>query len=107
MHEPVNVRQYCKVLLVVIVNIYFVGVVRGIGFRPGEVLLSRLANSACFGGILFCRPLLTFCTHSSFSSPEPGYYEDGSFGIRIENVVLVVPSKPKVPPLTQKGIFSF
>ncbi|KPP70686.1 Xaa-Pro aminopeptidase 1-like [Scleropages formosus] len=24
-----------------------------------------------------------------------GYYEDGSFGIRIENVVLVVPAKPK------------
>ncbi|KAM8773722.1 xaa-Pro aminopeptidase 1 isoform 1-T1 [Acanthopagrus schlegelii] len=28
-------------------------------------------------------------------SDEPGYYEDGSFGIRIENVVLVVPTKPK------------
>nr|XP_019940027.1 PREDICTED: xaa-Pro aminopeptidase 1 isoform X1 [Paralichthys olivaceus] len=28
-------------------------------------------------------------------SDEPGYYEDGSFGIRLENVVLVVPSKPK------------
>ncbi|XP_043970458.1 xaa-Pro aminopeptidase 1 isoform X1 [Gambusia affinis] len=28
-------------------------------------------------------------------SDEPGYYEDGSFGIRIENVVLVVPAKPK------------
>uniref|UniRef100_A0A6I8P7Q9 Xaa-Pro aminopeptidase 1 n=1 Tax=Ornithorhynchus anatinus TaxID=9258 RepID=A0A6I8P7Q9_ORNAN len=26
---------------------------------------------------------------------EPGYYEDGSFGIRIENVVLVVPTKTK------------
>ncbi|KAK2098972.1 Xaa-Pro aminopeptidase 1 [Saguinus oedipus] len=26
---------------------------------------------------------------------EPGYYEDGSFGIRIENVVLVVPVKTK------------
>lgn len=22
-------------------------------------------------------------------SPEPGYYEDGAFGIRIENVVLI------------------
>lgn len=32
--------------------------------------------------------------------PEPGYYEDGSFGIRIENVVLVIPAKPKVNPLT-------
>ncbi|XP_077205793.1 xaa-Pro aminopeptidase 1 [Paroedura picta] len=28
-------------------------------------------------------------------SDEPGYYEDGSFGIRIENVVLVVPAKTK------------
>uniref|UniRef100_A0A3Q3BMN5 X-prolyl aminopeptidase (aminopeptidase P) 1, soluble n=1 Tax=Kryptolebias marmoratus TaxID=37003 RepID=A0A3Q3BMN5_KRYMA len=28
-------------------------------------------------------------------SDEPGYYEDGSFGIRLENVVLVVPSKSK------------
>ncbi|MBN3297236.1 XPP1 aminopeptidase, partial [Amia calva] len=28
-------------------------------------------------------------------SDEPGYYEDGSFGLRIENVVLVVPAKPK------------
>ncbi|XP_055447455.1 xaa-Pro aminopeptidase 1 isoform X3 [Psammomys obesus] len=26
---------------------------------------------------------------------EPGYYEDGAFGIRIENVVLVVPAKTK------------
>ncbi|XP_012873055.1 PREDICTED: xaa-Pro aminopeptidase 1 [Dipodomys ordii] len=26
---------------------------------------------------------------------EPGYYEDGAFGIRIENVVLVVPMKTK------------
>ncbi|KAJ6669047.1 hypothetical protein lerEdw1_007856 [Lerista edwardsae] len=28
-------------------------------------------------------------------SDEPGYYEDGSFGIRIENVVIVVPTKTK------------
>ena len=27
---------------------------------------------------------------------EPGYYEDGAFGIRIENVGLVVPVKTKV-----------
>uniref|UniRef100_A0A8V0ZD74 X-prolyl aminopeptidase 1 n=1 Tax=Gallus gallus TaxID=9031 RepID=A0A8V0ZD74_CHICK len=26
---------------------------------------------------------------------EPGYYEDGSFGIRIENVVLVIPAETK------------
>ncbi|NWQ85806.1 XPP1 aminopeptidase, partial [Burhinus bistriatus] len=28
-------------------------------------------------------------------SDEPGYYEDGSFGIRIENVVLVIPTETK------------
>ncbi|KAM9232016.1 xaa-Pro aminopeptidase 1 isoform 3-T3 [Leptosomus discolor] len=28
-------------------------------------------------------------------SDEPGYYEDGSFGIRIENVVLVIPAETK------------
>uniref|UniRef100_A0A8C1PS88 Xaa-Pro aminopeptidase 1 n=1 Tax=Cyprinus carpio TaxID=7962 RepID=A0A8C1PS88_CYPCA len=28
-------------------------------------------------------------------SDEPGYYEDGSFGIRLENVVLVIPAKTK------------
>ncbi|XP_031760695.1 xaa-Pro aminopeptidase 1 isoform X1 [Xenopus tropicalis] len=28
-------------------------------------------------------------------SDEPGYYEDGAFGIRIENLVLVVPAKTK------------
>ncbi|XP_075071823.1 xaa-Pro aminopeptidase 1 isoform X2 [Mixophyes fleayi] len=28
-------------------------------------------------------------------SDEPGYYEDGSFGIRIENLALVIPAKTK------------
>ncbi|KAF1532714.1 Xaa-Pro aminopeptidase 1, partial [Eudyptes chrysocome] len=28
-------------------------------------------------------------------SDEPGYYEDGSFGVRIENVVLVIPAETK------------
>lgn len=37
---------------------------------------------------------------NSLFFPEPGYYEDGAFGIRIENVVLVVPTKPKVSLLT-------
>lgn len=36
----------------------------------------------------------------SFLAVEPGYYEDGSFGIRIENIVLVVPAKPKVGSVT-------
>lgn len=36
------------------------------------------------------------CVLFFFFFVEPGYYEDGSFGIRLENVVLVVPAKPKV-----------
>lgn len=36
------------------------------------------------------------CGSECLLSPEPGYYEDGAFGIRIENVVLVVPAQPKV-----------
>lgn len=34
--------------------------------------------------------------HLELCGLEPGYYEDGAFGIRIENVVLVVPAKTKV-----------
>ena len=32
----------------------------------------------------------------SFITTEPGYYEDGKFGIRIENVVEIVPTTTKV-----------
>lgn len=28
-----------------------------------------------------------------FKTTEPGYYEDGKFGIRLENIELVVPAK--------------
>lgn len=35
-------------------------------------------------------------SHFELFALEPGYYEDGAFGIRIENVVLVVPAKTKV-----------
>ncbi len=31
------------------------------------------------------------------SDPEPGYYEDGNFGIRIENVMEVVKADTEVP----------
>ena len=27
---------------------------------------------------------------------EPGYYEDGEFGIRIENIMLIKPAETKV-----------
>ncbi|KAL7990621.1 hypothetical protein Chor_014051 [Crotalus horridus] len=39
-------------------------------------------------------------------SDEPGYYEDGSFGIRIENVVIVVPAKTKYN-FSNKGSLTF
>lgn len=39
-------------------------------------------------------------------SDEPGYYEDGSFGIRLENVVLVVPFKTKYN-FRNKGSLTF
>lgn len=51
--------------------------------------------------VFFVQYGLNFSLTSSFS-PEPGYYEDGSFGIRIENVVLVIPAKPKVGLVTVK-----
>jgi len=33
--------------------------------------------------------------NASFLFSEPGYYEDGKFGIRIEDIVLVVPTETK------------
>jgi Xaa-Pro aminopeptidase len=39
-------------------------------------------------------------------SDEPGYYEDGSFGIRIENLVLVVPASTK-HNFKNKGFLTF
>ena len=41
--------------------------------------------------ILLCWP-----TFNNFLFTEPGYYEDGKFGIRIENLVVVVPKETKV-----------
>ena len=35
---------------------------------------------------------MIICTHTH---TEPGYYEDGKFGIRIENVVVIVPTETK------------
>ena len=34
----------------------------------------------------------------SLPPTEPGYYEDGEFGVRIENIVQIVPAETKVPP---------
>lgn len=36
-----------------------------------------------------------FETFNIHMSPEPGYYRDGEFGIRIENLVKIVPATPE------------
>ena len=55
----------------------------GLSSQEGELLcVSTSSRSASHPGVCFVS--------------EPGYYEDGAFGIRIENVVLVVPVKTKV-----------
>jgi len=38
----------------------------------------------------------SFLTRGPFFSSEPGYYEDGEFGIRLETVVMAVPAKTQV-----------
>lgn len=40
--------------------------------------------------------MLPFFLFFFFVSLEPGYYEDGAFGIRIENVLLVKPVELQV-----------
>ena len=49
-------------------------------------------------------PKLTSSSYFLSFFLEPGYYEDGAFGIRLENVVLVVPAKPKVSLYTENQI---
>lgn len=49
-----------------------------------------------WAGLSMCLSLLDHCSFGLWFASEPGYYEDGAFGIRIENVVLVVPVKTKV-----------
>ena len=41
-------------------------------------------------------PFFFFFFNFFFVSLEPGYYEDGAFGIRIENVLLVKPVELQV-----------
>lgn len=41
-----------------------------------------------------------------FVSDEPGYYEDGAFGIRIENIVRVVPA-PTKHNFRERGFLTF
>lgn len=37
-----------------------------------------------------------FCNHQPFMLIEPGYYHEGEFGMRLENIVQVVPAEVKV-----------
>lgn len=62
-----------------------------LSFRVDGVGPFPLSPSVCWGGSFPCGLPLT-----ELFVLEPGYYEDGAFGIRIENVVLVVPVKTKV-----------
>lgn len=55
--------------------------------------------TVCGGGADPSPSLLWWLPLTEFFVLEPGYYEDGAFGIRIENVVLVVPVKTKVSVL--------
>lgn len=48
-----------------------------VGMREGLVISNGKLGNACNGGDLT-------------SDVEPGYYEDGAFGIRTENLVMVV-----------------
>lgn len=38
---------------------------------------------------------------------EPGYYEDGKFGIRIEDIVQIVPAKPEKCNFNGRGALTF
>ena len=39
--------------------------------------------------MLCCHKYLVFLIWILFNYSEPGYYEDGKFGIRLENIVMV------------------
>lgn len=66
-------------------------------------LTKKKAESIFFLACLRFVYSVIFSFALSFLAVEPGYYEDGSFGIRIENVVLVVPAKPKVGSQTSSS----
>lgn len=38
-----------------------------------------------------------------FGLSEPGYYEDGKFGVRIESLVVVTKAETKVPIVRTRG----
>ena len=50
-------------------------------------------EQSCAGNLIMDYFSITLSHHLSV---EPGYYEDGAFGLRIENLVLVVKADTKV-----------
>eukprot|EP01113_Clastostelium_recurvatum_P037845 TRINITY_DN5575_c0_g2_i1.p1 TRINITY_DN5575_c0_g2~~TRINITY_DN5575_c0_g2_i1.p1 ORF type:complete len:601 (+),score=103.52 TRINITY_DN5575_c0_g2_i1:122-1924(+) len=57
-------------------------------------------------GISF-RPNPTSFSAGMLVTNEPGYYEEGKFGIRIENIMAVVPAKPKLAALSGMKFLQF
>lgn len=66
------------------------GTARG---QPGSQSLQPLSSRYRKPGL---GPSPGLMTPASLCLPEPGYYKDGEFGIRLEDVALVVEAKTKV-----------
>jgi hypothetical protein len=57
--------------------------------------------------VIQCFISLTQATYAEMSSLEPGYYEDNEFGIRIESLLLVKESIPKVIDLLRNCLMIY
>ena len=51
--------------------------------------------------------VFSFLTWALHFSSEPGYYEDGKFGIRLETVVMAVAAKTQVTQISRELSLSF
>ena len=77
--------------------------------RTSSFFLERVLNTIVtlmVPNFFFCIQLYSFVLSTIFNficSVEPGYYEDGKFGIRIENAVLCQKAKTKVGNFTLKS----
>ncbi|XP_039720880.1 xaa-Pro aminopeptidase 2 isoform X2 [Pteropus medius] len=63
----------------------------------GNIDLSRLVFPAAISGPVGFQSSSITMDKGMFTSIEPGYYQDGEFGIRLEDVALVVEAKTKYP----------
>ncbi|ELK06692.1 Xaa-Pro aminopeptidase 2 [Pteropus alecto] len=63
----------------------------------GNIDLSRLVFPAATSGPVGFQSSSITMGKGMFTSIEPGYYQDGEFGIRLEDVALVVEAKTKYP----------